>query len=421
MNFIVKAATTGPKHHFFGYYETCPWNKNNNLLLALETNFIDHLSSPDENAIIGVIKEDDNKFNPVSKTSAWNWQQGCMLQWMPPDYENKIIFNDRRGGKFVSVILDIHANKEEILPMPIYSVHPSGEWAITLNFSRLDFVRHGYGYEGEDDSVSREKISKKDGIFLLNLKTGEHKLIISLENLYNFKRLDLMEGGHHWIDHLTFSPNGERFAFFHRFELENNRFYTRLFTADKDGSGLFLLLDSGMASHFAWQTDEKIMSWARKPALAAGVEKRKNIMKFLLPIYKKLKIGNSFLRRKLIGDGFLLFTDRTSVFHSVGKNLSEDGHPSFCLLDKNLIITDTYPDKNHYRNLILYDIKNDKRVDIGKFYSLPDKDYTTDLNWDLSALRCDLHPRWNRNGNQVCFDSVHEGTRQIYIVYLDKN
>lgn len=420
MNFRIKAATTGPKHHFFGYYDTCPWDKSNNLLLALETDFVDHLSSSDEDVIIGIVKKDYNKFNPISKTSAWNWQQGCMLQWLPPEYENKIIFNDRRGGKFISVILDILTCEENVLPMPIYSIHPSGEWAITLNFSRLDFVRHGYGYGGIDDPVSREKISKKEGIFLLNLKTGEHKLIISLEDLYNFNYLDLMEYGVHWIDHLTFSPNGERFAFFHRFELENGRFYTRLFTANKDGSGLFLLLDSGMASHFCWQDNNKILSWGRKPTMAAGVEKRKNIMKFLLPIYRKLKIGNSFLRRKLIGDGYLLFTDKTGVFHSIGKNLLEDGHPSFCPLDKNLIITDTYPDKNHYRKLILYDINKDKRIDIGKFYSLPDKNYTTDPNWDLSNLRCDLHPRWNRNGTQICFDSVHEGNRQIYILDIKK-
>jgi hypothetical protein len=228
-----------------------------------------------------------------------------------------------------------------------------------------------------------------------------------------------MEGGTHWVDHLTFSPNGGRFAFFHRFQLKDGRFYSRLFTANGDGSDLFLLLDSGMASHFCWKDNNKLLLWGRKLTMAAGIEKRKNIINFLLPFYRKLKIGNGFLRRKFIGDGYLLFTDRTNIFQSVGKNLSEDGHPSFCPLDKNLIITDTYPGKNHYRKLILYDINKDKRIDIEEFYSLPNEDYTIDLSWDLSNLRCDLHPRWNRNGNEVCFDSVHEGMRQIYIVEFD--
>ena len=27
---------------------------------------------------------------------------------------------------------------------------------------------------------------------------------------------------------------------------------------------------------------------------------------------------------------------------------------------------------------------------------------------------CDLHPRWAQNSSIITFDSVHEGTRQIY-------
>ena len=30
--------------------------------------------------------------------------------------------------------------------------------------------------------------------------------------------------------------------------------------------------------------------------------------------------------------------------------------------------------------------------------------------------RCDLHPRWDRKGEKICFDSVFEGKRRVYIV-----
>jgi len=46
-----------------------------------------------------------------------------------------------------------------------------------------------------------------------------------------------------------------------------------------------------------------------------------------------------------------------------------------------------------------------KRVDLGRYYSPPEL---------TGPIRCDLHPRFNRDGTAICFDSAHEGTRQLY-------
>ncbi len=37
-----------------------------------------------------------------------------------------------------------------------------------------------------------------------------------------------------------------------------------------------------------------------------------------------------------------------------------------------------------------------------------------------NETRCDLHPRWNTNGNKVCIDSVHGGKRAIYTIPISK-
>lgn len=33
--------------------------------------------------------------------------------------------------------------------------------------------------------------------------------------------------------------------------------------------------------------------------------------------------------------------------------------------------------------------------------------------------RCDLHARWNQTGDQIVFDSTHEGNRQVYVMDLE--
>lgn len=48
-----------------------------------------------------------------------------------------------------------------------------------------------------------------------------------------------------------------------------------------------------------------------------------------------------------------------------------------------------------------------KRRDLGSFYAA--------LHLSKEN-RCDLHPRWSRDGTLVCIDSVHENQRQMYIL-----
>lgn len=88
----------------------------------------------------------------------------------------------------------------------------------------------------------------------------------------------------------------------------------------------------------------------------------------------------------------------------IGENvLTDNGHMSFSPVDKRWLLSDTYPDAaTHERILFLYDMQTGQRHDIGSFRADP----------ALSKEnRCDLHPRWRRDGRAVCIDSVH-GTNQ---------
>lgn len=408
----------GDKHYFFGYYNKSPWSKDEKYAVVLEVDFIDRHPEKEDSTNIILIDFENNKKEKIAETKAWNWQQGCMLQWMPPNYDNKIIFNDRKKGKFISKIIDIKTKKEKIIPYSLYDVSPNGKYGLSISFEKLNKVRRGYGYAGG----SNRKISEKEGIYLINLENNTKKLIVDLNDLYNYKNLKSMDKGKHWIDQPVFNPKGDRVCFLHRWDIEGGLFHTRFFTVNKDGSDLFMFPDSGFYSHFTWRNSKEILVFCSVSEKFGNVRKGDKKSRFLLeqirPIYRKLV--PRFIRKRVIPIGYYLLKDKTKLARKI-HIYNDDGHPSFSP-NQRYVITDTYPNAKNYRKLILYNWSKDKRIILGNFYSLPDKKYLSIPIKDFgnSPFRVDLHPRWDRKGEKVCFDSIHEGKRGTYIADLNQ-
>ena len=371
-----RAVTRGPRYHFFGYYDKHPWNASGRYMLGLETTFMDRPPTAEDGAIVGLIDlAEGNRWQALDETYAWNWQQGTMLQWLPPECERLIIYNRRDGDRFVSVIRDIHTGETRVLPRPIYAVSHDGKFALSVNFARLDQTRPGYGYTGLPDPWQDELNPATDGIYWMDLTTGEHRLIISIEQMTHFRPVPAMDGVKHWLNHLQFNPDDSRFIFLHRwYSPEGVGFGTRLFTARPDGSEIYCVAGDVYASHFDWCNSEQILAWALQQPL---------------------------------GKRYYLFTDRSEEVAVVGEGiLTVNGHCSYSP-DGRWLLTDTYPDDDQGMTLILYRLRDGQRVDIGRFFS-PQELY--------EEIRCDLHPRWSRDGKQVCIDSAHEGSRQMYVI-----
>lgn len=372
--------TSGPKQHFFGYYDKFPWNASGRYLLAHEVAFADRPPTADDTAVLGIVDlHASNRFEPLTETRAWCWQQGAMLQWWPGDPERKIVFNDRRDGRFVSVIMDIHSGAERILPRPVSAISRDGRQALSLNLSRLADERPGYGYAGLPDPYADCGVTDENGIDLLDLATGEARLIISLAQAAELDHVSTMDGVKHWFNHALVSPEDKRFIVLHRWRCTDAtrgwHHYTRMLTANVDGSGIFLLNDHDMTSHFDWRDGTHVIAYARR-----------------------------FER----GDHYFLFTDRSSEVELIGGAefaALRDGHCGYSS-DGSWILTDTYPGETKHRRLLLYHPGQDRLIDLGRFYSQP---------W-LTECRCDLHPRWSRDGRRICFDSSHSGSRQIYVM-----
>ena len=109
---------------------------------------------------------------------------------------------------------------------------------------------------------------------------------------------------------------------------------------------------------------------------------------------------------------FHLYTDQTEEVAVVGRDiLTHDGHCTYSP-DVKWILTDGYPGKERMQRLLLLRLSDSKLFTLGKFY------LSTPPSIDL---RCDLHPRWSRDGKYVCIDSAHENAqRQIYLLDVSR-
>lgn len=292
-----------------------------------------------------------------------------MAQWLGPDFDRQIIYNDFRDGKYCSVILDVFSGEERQLSMPVYSVSTDGKTALTLDFARLHRLRPGYGYSNLPDMTEGQPVPDGPCIWRIDIERDEITELLRYRDFVSFEPRSEMQGAEHKVNHIMLSPNGQRFMVLHRW-FRGQRKYTRLVTCDIDGKNMFNLSDEDMVSHCCWKNDREILAYEKKHA------------------------G---------GLGYYLMRDKTKEYSHLWPELTMDGHPSYSP-DGKYVLTDNYPDKTRMASIRVMD--GDNIQVIARVFA-PFK-YDNDT-------RCDLHPRWSRDGKSVCFDSVFEGHRGLYM------
>ncbi|MGO8752650.1 MAG: hypothetical protein ACLQNE_42460 [Thermoguttaceae bacterium] len=372
----IRQVTHGPKFHWFGYYDKRQFDPTGRYLLSMEVDFEHRSPGPDDVATVGMIDmADGDRWIELGQTSAWCWQQGCMLQWLPGS-AGEILWNDRQRDHFVCHILDAKTRAKRTIPHPIYAVSPDGRWAVAPDFSRLHDMRPGYGYAGVPDRYKADLAPKNTGVFRIDLGTGRQELIIRLADVARIPhpRGDLSRMKH-YFNHLLVSPDGARFEFFDLW-IEAKKMVARMLTAAPDGTDLRMLDPTGNTSHFIWRDPRHILAWSSQPQ----------------------------------GDGFYLFQDKPGgSVEQIGKGvmLPEDGHCTY-LPGNRRILCDTYPDRQRYQHVYLYDVTRNRSVSLGDFY-LPPK--------YAGEWRCDTHPRYSPDGRSVVIDSPHTGQgRQLHLI-----
>jgi hypothetical protein len=370
-----RALTSGPKEHLFAsYYGITSWDSTGRYALVLETDVRNRLPTEDNPAALVLVDMEEEELRPLARTRAWNFQQGCMAHWL--DGGPRIVYNDLRDGRFVSVVMDALEGEElRVIPHPVSAVSPDGREAISLNFARLRHTRTDYGYGGGGQDARMETpFPRDDGLFRVDLETGDAELIVSIAQVKDVVP-EVPEGGVEYFNHTLFSRDGSRVFWLARATPERN---TTSLTVRGDGKDLRRCFPDGWGgSHFDWLDDDELMVTAEYEGLVYG---------------------------------HILFTVGKDDYRRLGRGLLDyDGHGTFSP-DGRWMVTDTYPAGGlREQKLFLMDMRTEAVLPLGRFVQ-PDE-FT-------GRWRCDLHPRWSPGGDRIGFNSTHTGSRQVYVIEL---
>jgi Tol biopolymer transport system component len=364
---IQKLLSDERNESFFGYYDKSPVSPDGKHIAFHETTGIHSNFSPNpyKPLSIMIFDKEKNEYKKTGTTSAYNWQQGARLMWLNV---SELIYNDFEKESFVSRIHNVYTGAVRTLDAPVYDCFED-KFALSLDFSRLHELNTDYGYRNTSGSYRTGEL-KNDGVYYIDLKSGEKKLIISLDQAINLHHKPNMKDAEHCFNHIMISPDGKNFIFIHRW-YQNNVKSEALLLCDINGKKVTALTDSDFVSHFCWHNNETVIGYLRHDSFGNS--------------FYRIDINSGkteLLSKKLLGYG--------------------DGHPS---VFGNKILFDSYPDRCRMQHLYTYDMIKVEIEEKGSFLS-PMKFF--------GSNRCDLHPRWSPDERSVYFDSVHEGTRKLY-------
>jgi len=370
----VKAVFSRDEESFFGYYDKSPVGPDGDFVLFQTTSFSTS-KKPSCKAPISIILKNNNTGEEleISKSYAYNWQQGTKLQWID---SKRFVFNKffSESQSYKGVIFDISGSLVAELNFPVYDVY-KGKYALTVKYERLHAMRPDYGYRCHNTFIDFND-NKNDGIFYCDMSRNRMRLLISLDDLINLNPKLTMTGAYHKVNHIMIAPGGERFMFLHRWIGKNKKRYDRLAVADIDGTNLKVIADDEMVSHCCWYGADTIIGYMRH-----------------------FSRGNGFYRIDIDSGDVMLLSEKLQHFG--------DGHPS---CNGSRMVFDSYPDRSRMKCLNIYDIEADTLENIGEFYE-PLKYF--------DQTRCDLHPKWSFDGQSIFIDSVHEEKRKLYEISVN--
>ena len=284
----------GDFHHLFGYIGqslTIPWNVADRYVVALRTDFHDRLPAAGDAADVVLIDtHNENKVAVLDRTFGWNLQQGSMLYWNPEQPETQFFFNDRdpQDGRVFTVLYDIAARRRvreyryADHSMGNSGVSPVGGEFAAINYGRMARLRPVTGYAGALDETEGIDAPGDDGIFLINIRRGDERLLLSFARMaamlatvtdweiFN-KRWTPVEMAKDpsakpdtseaklYINHTLFNRTGDRLYFFVRGRREKQSIWLNVPCSIKTDGTEFVVHRTSVGGHPEWGIGDTII------------------------------------------------------------------------------------------------------------------------------------------------------------------
>lgn len=348
------------KFCFFGYYDITPYNEKGEVIFH-------QLDGELKKADIMLYDRKKNVYTRIERTNAWNWQQGARLRWFPGS-NDRILFNDFIEGEYLCRELNIRTKEEKVYIKPLYDVNNEGLLGLSLDFERLGVKRPGYGYTckpyKEPSDLSGE------GIDLVDLKTNTAQRIITYTDIAGAIGVEDDSFSNNYINHLSFSPSGDKFMFFW-LTIVKHYHKAYMLVYDLKSKTIIPLETEEKVSHYMWLDDEHLLS----------------------TVYD-LDDNCRYIIYGLDGS-------KKHVF----KSIDYDGHPIW--YKDGLFLTDSYPDKKGFQRLVVCNLQTDETKVIAEIFHEP----------AISIeRRTDLHPRYDSKSDTICIDANMNGKRRLLLL-----
>lgn len=433
--YVEKVFETPSKDYseWFGYYNYDTLTSDHSKLLC--NRIKEDGISPRADLIIeiGYYDVPSGIWHHVGESDSWNWQQGCMAQWLN---DSEIIYNSSEKGHHIAIIHNIQTHTNRKIDWAIYGITPDRKKSISLDMERAHWCR-AYHYESVKDVTKDGLLYEEDGIFEIDLENNTRKRIISIQDILNLDSRPYFKNAKHWLEHIMINRDGSKFCVLHRFSPQDNvyKYCTRLIIVDAKTLQMQSIpgWEYTKWSHFGWNgNDFAIYSYPVKDKEVSEndfepTQRKQSVSNEILVQERKKTSWRGYLRtiinafipltlEKKIRKNFTYYQYYKCVDgqYKLDKLINNsqfliDGHPSFNP-EGTYMITDTYPDNQNFQRLFCYDMNTEKVIKLGTFYAY----YTG------NPASCDLHPKLSNDGRYIVVDSAHDDRHHMIVLKIKK-